>query len=157
MGPIQINLRFQGGDQHISLCSVGFYCAPDGQELVNLPAGEFPCAGAIDPPSPMGAAQTHWPPAPKGRPGTADAPAHACLRRRSLRSDPLVYPQQRGGDHPYVVAQAVNVVARAAIGRPARPIEGGVLRVPLIEASPVPPRSGAVALGEHLPSLPQGQ
>jgi hypothetical protein len=29
--------------------------------------------------------------------------------------------------------------------------------VQLVEASSVPPRSGAVALGEHLPSLPQGQ
>jgi hypothetical protein len=30
-----------------------------------------------------------------------------------LRGDPLVYPQQRGGDHPYVVAQAAYVVAQA--------------------------------------------
>jgi hypothetical protein len=30
-----------------------------------------------------------------------------------LRGDPLVYPQQRGGEHPYVVAQAVYVVAQA--------------------------------------------
>jgi hypothetical protein len=30
-----------------------------------------------------------------------------------LRGDPLVYPQQRSGDHPFVVAQAVYVVAQA--------------------------------------------
>jgi hypothetical protein len=30
-----------------------------------------------------------------------------------LRGDQLVYPHQRGGDHPYVVAQAVYVVAQA--------------------------------------------
>jgi hypothetical protein len=30
-----------------------------------------------------------------------------------LRGDPLVYPQQRGGEHPYVVAQAAYVVTQA--------------------------------------------
>jgi hypothetical protein len=43
---------------------------------------------ATDPPSPTGAAPTHWPPAP-GAPERADAPADAGLRRRRLRGDPL--------------------------------------------------------------------
>ena len=70
---------------------------------------------ATDPPSPMDAGFDALAAGPRGRPGTADAPAHACLRRRSLRGDPLVYPQQRGGDHPYVVAQATYLSANAVL------------------------------------------
>ena len=40
------------------------------------------------------------------------APADAGLRRRRLRGDPLVYPQQRGGEHLYVVAQAAHLGAQ---------------------------------------------
>jgi hypothetical protein len=51
-----------------------------------------------------------------GAPERADAPADAGLRRRSLRGDPLIYPQQRGGEHP---------VPPPA---PADPDDGGSLR-----------------------------
>ena len=47
-----------------------------------------------------------------GAPERADAPADAGLRRRSLRGDPLIYPQQRGGEHLYVVAQAAHLGAQ---------------------------------------------